>query len=283
MLKNNHLILFLCITCLAAGNLILANELPSKINKTHVGLYAGINWNNPNDNLIAQRIFNRIEQKLSRQLIFNRIAATHTRSWLHLKNNDTGCIFNVIDTPSRREKAHFSKYPVYVSPPLRFFTSTNSAFVNPFTFSQLDHTVISNKIAVVENRFYSHVINNFISSHPQYFYIHSSIDRSDRFLGMLQKGRIKGFIDFSESIRAASNVTNIKFDIRTLTIEGEKEYTTGYFACSKTKSGKEVIKLINIVMGEKAFREWMIKEHQRFYGEQEAKALIPHLIDTIYN
>jgi len=36
-------------------------------------------------------------------------------------------------------------------------------------------------------------------------------------------------------------------------------------------------------MVDKAFRVWMIGEHQRYLGEQGAKRLIPHLRDSIYN
>jgi uncharacterized protein (TIGR02285 family) len=282
MFKDNFLPLIVVLTGCIMAQSAFSNEKINVANPISVELYGGLNWNDPKDDPISQKIINKIEQQLLGQITFNRISSTHQRAWTDLKVNNNSCILNVIKTPDRTSKATYSHYPLSVSPPLRFFASVNSTFKNPFSFEQLTKGLHDRKIAIVEDRFYSHAHQRFQRNHPEFFYIHESIDRTERLLGMLGKGRIDGFMEYSEKIENAEQIVSKKVTFRVLAIEGEQHFMAGFFACSNTGNGKKIIRLIDHVMSDKAFRTWMIEQHKGYFGEQEDKYLIPHLMNDIY-
>lgn len=283
MLKNKLLRLIIVFNIFIPAVSTLANESISVIEPVRVELYGGLNWNDPNDDLLSQRILNKLEQKLIGKIEFVRIAATHQRAWQDLKTTSNSCVFNALKTPRRIANANFSRYPISVSPPLRFFTSPHSTFENPFSFSQLENALHRYKIGIVEGRHYSPKINKFKRKHPEFFYVQESIDRTERLLGMLNKRRIEGFIDYSESVKKAEKIVSKKINFRMLEIKGERQFVGGYFACSNTDEGNNIITRINDVVTTAQFKAWVVEQHKGYFGKQEDERLIPHLINNIYN
>ena len=236
-----------------------------------VELYAGLDWNNPNDDLLSQTILNKLESSLKKKLQFHRVASTHSRGWRHVAQDSNSCVFNSLKNTQRLERAIFSRYPISVSPALRFVTSKRSIFEAPFSFEQLDHQIHQKAVGLVDKRFYSSSINQFKLNNPDFFYIHKSVDRTERLLGMLTKGRIMGFIDFGESVNQAMLSMGHQMDIRMLEIANEQEFMEGFFACSKTPEGRKIIDLLNHEMKKKSFQQWAIGLHRQYFKQFETQ------------
>lgn len=201
------------------------------------------------------------------------------REWVELKRRDNVCVYNKIKTKEREAIALFAQHPLSIFPPVRLqvLTQNRHLFRDEFDFEK-DKISNAGKIGIVNGRKYGAFMDNIIATYPEFFFVRSGADSSNKLLEMLLAKRLVAVLEYSAfSLDYISDVVHDQSKAKTIIsavpILGLTEAIAGYVACSRSPKGVRFIQEINRIYQKPDVQKQYIQWHLDYFGPSEAQLL----------
>ncbi|QSX36484.1 MULTISPECIES: hypothetical protein [Shewanella] len=231
--------------------------------------------NEEESDTLAIHILAALERLSQGKLQFENQFAPQSRAWLELTKTDNSCMFNQIKNAEREQKGIYSRYPMILYPPLRLVQAkTNDAEMQPV---DLEHFEPQGHIGIIRGRSYGVYLDRIIQTHPEWFYVRSSMDATDRQVQMLVAGHLQALLEYSRTVTGYLNRMHSGFEYTAAPIKYVDQSMKGYIVCSKTARGQAIIDEIDKVFELPQMQAAQLRFHLEYFGDAEARLLAPEL------
>lgn len=198
-----------------------------------------------------------ITDTLNDRYIFDYQLASREREWRLIEQQKNVCLYNKVRSPSREAIALYSKAPLIVYAPNRLIVTAPLPWDNDISLANLleDRPM---QIGVINGRTYSEQIDKLIEKDSRYFYKGAGSKKAERLHYMLLQNKIDGIIEYSSVFRSRQQDDNDNTEIFVYPLREARLPVKGFFACSRSDIGQQLLDDIDQLMKTSDYRSMAI-------------------------
>lgn len=207
---------------------------------------------------------------------------THSRAMENMRQGKKACHPGLFMTEERKTFAYFSTASL-VSPSINLIAKKSEAkrlaLREPIDLA----SIFNNQnlaIGLVSSRSYGKPIDSVIAKYPSSRFVKHAIEEGEKMFSLVNKNRLAFTFAYSFELKYYSQTENSNHDLIALDIMGEKPFSIGYMACSKTPWGKSIITKLNEVLKDMRGRDEYINAMTSWIDEEDKGAFKAYLAEA---